>query len=216
MDDNNDLYDNSFYKTYDNKPRDPNNRKHKQTVKKGSRKDVSDAKNKALGKGTNNGRNAEVLKHTLRVAALGKFNYKDPDLLVERLNTYYNYCIEDDIKPTVAETALALGMGREQYNRILHGEFKWVNTELLNIFKISYNILTAQTEIFMQEGSINPVAGIFLMRNNMDYRNDVEMTVNVANNQVQSISNKEILEQTKLLSKNSAPLIGEFEEKKND
>lgn len=210
------LYDSKPYEIIDNKPKRPG-AKRKKPVKPGSKKNTSLARKEVLNIGTNDGHNSAVVQHTLKIAALGKFNYRDPDLLLERLNTYYNICIEDDIKPTVASTALALGMSRSQYNEILHGSYKSISGEILDIFKLSYRMLTAQMEIFMQEGYINPVSGIFLMRNNMEYRNDVEMTVNVtANNDLQTMSNKDIIEQARLIAQNESPTINaQFEENKD-
>ena len=43
--------------------------------------------------------------------------------------------------------------------------------------KKAYQILNAQMEDYMQNGKINPVAGIFLMKNNMGYQDKQEVVL---------------------------------------
>ena len=46
-----------------------------------------------------------------------------------------------------------------------------------DLIKRAYEILTVQMANYMQNGKINPVAGIFLMKNNMDYEDKKEITL---------------------------------------
>ena len=57
--------------------------------------------------------------------------------------------------------------------------------------------LTAQMEDYMQNGKINPVSGIFLMKNNMGYQDKQEVVVTP--NQVNEVSETNLLEESNLL-----------------
>ena len=46
-----------------------------------------------------------------------------------------------------------------------------------DLIKKAYQILNMQMENYMQNGKINPVAGIFLMKNNMDYQDKSEVVL---------------------------------------
>ena len=46
-----------------------------------------------------------------------------------------------------------------------------------DLIKKAYLILNLQMENYMQNGKINPVAGIFLMKNNMDYQDKSEVVL---------------------------------------
>ena len=54
---------------------------------------------------------------------------------------------------------------------------KTLPTESRNLIKKAYQNLNAQMENYMQNGKINPVAGIFLMKNNMGYQDKQEMVL---------------------------------------
>ena len=87
------------------------------------------------------------------------------------------------MKPCVSGLAFALGMDRRRLweitrgirgtNKITHE----VAPGTRDILKKAYNILTIQMENYMQNGKINPVAGIFLMKNNMDYADKQEIVL---------------------------------------
>ena len=53
----------------------------------------------------------------------------------------------------------------------------YVPAESRNLIKKAYQVLNAQMENYMQNGKINPVAGIFLMKNNMGYVDKQEMVL---------------------------------------
>ena len=63
--------------------------------------------------------------------------------------------------------------------------WKWANgvdsktlpPESRNLVKKAYQLLNAQMENYMQNGKINPVAGIFLMKNNMGYADKQEVVL---------------------------------------
>lgn len=63
-----------------------------------------------------------------------------------------------------------------------------------HLIKKAYQNLNAQMENYMQNGKINPVAGIFLMKNNMGYQDKQEVVL-TPNNQLGEATPPEELQQ---------------------
>ncbi len=124
----------------------------------------------------NKGETAVYTKHCVRLGMLPKVSLFNPKEVAERATIYFDYCIEDDMKPTFAGFCLAMGRGRETILDFINGEGDCPD-ETRDILAKCRQIITAQTEQFMVDSKINPVAGIFLMRNNMGYTNDEVLTV---------------------------------------
>lgn len=131
----------------------------------------------------NEGDNAIYTMQSLYIATLPKININDVREVAERSRLYFESCIDKDLKPTVAGYALALGMDRMHIVRIISGEVSAPDDvrELISTF---HRMLTAQMEDYMSNNKINPVAGIFLMRNNMGYTNDETLTIRAEREQV--------------------------------
>lgn len=82
------------------------------------------------------------------------------------------------MKPSVAGLALGFGIDRRTLWKWINGvQSDFVAAESRVTLKKAYQILTAQMENYMQNGKINPVAGIFLMKNNMDYQDKQEVVL---------------------------------------
>ena len=119
------------------------------------------------------GDNTKYLTHALRLANLPKFDTKNVELLEKRIEEYFVICAEDDSKPSVAGLALAIGVDRKTI-------WQWSQTENSdrgNTIKKAYQILNLMMEDYMQNGKINPVSGIFLMKNNFGYSDKQEFVL---------------------------------------
>lgn len=87
-----------------------------------------------------------------------------------------------DTKPTVAGLGLALnGMDRRRLWEIKTGN-KTTSTpnlpcEVEDAIKKAYKIMENLWENYMQNGKVNPVAGIFLGKNNYGYQDKTEYVV---------------------------------------
>lgn len=125
---------------------------------------------------TEPGENTRYMGHSLRVYNLGKINMSDPDVVEKRIGEYLTICYEDDMKPSVSGLALALGIDRSSLLRYRHGIIG-KNEEVRTILKRAVDLLDQQMTDYMQNGKINPVAGIFLMKNNFGYQDKTEVVV---------------------------------------
>ena len=82
------------------------------------------------------------------------------------------------MKPSVAGMALAFGVDRKTLWCWCNGvDSAYIPTESRTTLKKAYQFLNAQMENYMQNGKINPVAGIFLMKNNMGYADKQEVVL---------------------------------------
>lgn len=139
---------------------------------------------------TEPGDNTKYLTHALRLANLPKFDTKNVTLLEERIMEYFQICAEDDSKPSVAGLALAIGVDRKTIWQWSQGE----NSDRGNTIKKAYQILNLMMEDYMQNGKINPVSGIFLMKNNFGYADKQEVVLTPNNPLGEQKSNAELEE----------------------
>ena len=125
---------------------------------------------------TEPGENRKYLLHSLRLADLGKVDLTNVEKVTQRITTYFEICAEDDMKPSVAGLALALDIDRRYLWEIREG-IKGKSPEVADTLKKAMKILDLQMVDYMQNGKINPVSGIFLMKNNFGYADKQEVVV---------------------------------------
>ena len=125
---------------------------------------------------TEPGDNRKYILHSMRLADLGKVDLKSVDEVTQRIRTYFEICAEDDMKPSVAGLALAMDIDRRYLWEIREGK-KGKNPEVADVLKKAMKILDLQMVDYMQNGKINPVSGIFLMKNNFGYADKQEVVL---------------------------------------
>lgn len=123
------------------------------------------------------------------------YNMPDIDLdnvdeVQQRLDEYFAVFAKYDTKPTAAGMAMCLnGMSRRTLWAIVNdaptgstGYKSALPTVVTQSIKKAYFLLENLYENYMQNGKINPVAGIFLGKNNYGYQDKTEhvVTPNVA------------------------------------
>lgn len=124
------------------------------------------------------GDNRKYLEHSLKMWKWPRVDMKKPEDVLERVTLYFQTCADDDMKPSVAGLALAFDIDRRTLWKWINGvQSDFVASESRDALKKAYQILNAQMENYMQNGKINPVAGIFLMKNNMGYQDKQEVVV---------------------------------------
>ena len=147
------------------------------------------------------------------------FNMVDIDMdsvkeVQKRLNEYFMLYAKYDTKPTVAGMAMALnGMSRQTLRAIATGAptggagYKTaLPPEVAAAIKKAYFLMENLWENYMQNGKVNPVAGIFLGKNNYGYQDKTEYVLTPNAQQESDYSADEIREryiaadQTKRLS----------------
>lgn len=125
---------------------------------------------------TEPGDNRKYILHSLRLADLPKCDLKSVEDVTQRIKDYFTICAEDDMKPSVAGLALAMDIDRTYLWEIRTGK-TGKDPVVVNSIKKAMKILDLQMVDYMQNGKINPVSGIFLMKNNFGYTDEQKLVV---------------------------------------
>lgn len=122
------------------------------------------------------GDNRKFINNSMRIFKLPKIDMANAEQVSDRVAEYFDICAEDDVKPSVAGLALALGIDRRRLWEIREG-VRSKNPEVSDTLKSAMQLLDLQMTDYMQNGKINPVSGIFLMKNNFGYADKQEVVV---------------------------------------
>lgn len=126
---------------------------------------------------TEPGDNTKYLNFAMVLMALPDIDLDSPQAVRDRVCEYFTLCAENDMKPSVAALALSLHIERNTLWKWANGETKSKNSEIVHTIKRAYQVLDALMNDYMQNGKINPVSGIFLMKNNMGYKDEQKIEV---------------------------------------
>ena len=127
---------------------------------------------------TEPGDNQRYLAHSMAMFDWLDVDMKEPEQVRERIGQYLALCAKDDMKPSVAGMALAFGVDRKTIWAWANGvDSAYLPAESRNFIKKVYQLLNAQMEDYAQNGKINPVAAIFLMKNHFGYVDKQEMVL---------------------------------------
>ena len=137
---------------------------------------------------------SQQIEFSMTLFNLPDIDTNDAEAVQHRLGEYFLLCTKYDMKPNFAGMASALGVGRTTL-------WKWVNDtgelkpkEVVNTLKKGRDILNNMLENWMQNGQVNPVVGIFLGKNNFNYKDQSEVVV-TPRNPLGEIRDREELEE---------------------
>lgn len=131
------------------------------------------------------GDNMKFMDINISLFKMRNIDMTDVDQVEQRLSDYFELYARHDVKPTVVGMALALnGHDRQWLWAVTHnapaggtGNREKLPTLVSDCIKRAYNMLENSWETYMQNGKINPVAGIFLGKNNFAYKDQTEHIV---------------------------------------
>ncbi len=141
---------------------------------------------------TEPGDNARFITHALKIAQLPKIDTSDAKQVEARLTEYFNLCAKNDMRPNVPSMALSLGVDRGTLWRWSQGDGQGKKSDVRDTIKRAYALLNILIEEYMQTGKINPVSGIFLMKNNFGYTDKQEVVLTPNNPLGDQTSNEEL------------------------
>ena len=129
------------------------------------------------------GENTKCIQFNMELMSLPAIDINNPVQVNERITEYFRITSQYDYKPSVAALALAFQCSRYDLFNWLNGRSKVIsNPESILTLKRAYNGITAYYENMMNTGKINPVAGIFLMKNNFGYQDNTVHTIQTNEN----------------------------------
>ena len=128
------------------------------------------------------GDNAKFMEIQIALLNMPNIDMNDVEQVTARLSEYFALYTSRDMKPTVAGMAVALnGHSRQWLHAVVHdkpsggaGYKAALPTQVADCIKKAYSLLENLWESYMQNGKVNPVAGIFLGKNNYGYLDKTE------------------------------------------
>lgn len=136
----------------------------------------------------NKGDNTRFLTHDLKLMSLPAVDMEDPSAIHNRIHEYFSICAEDDIKPSVESFALSLHASRFDIFNWLNGRSNRIkNSDSILALKRAYDTINSYYAHMIQNGKINPVAAIFLMKNNLGYQDTTNYIVSTGNEHTENI-----------------------------
>ena len=126
------------------------------------------------------GDNARYLRHALAAYKLPPIDIANAKQVEERIEWFFNHCINDDMKPTVTGLCNALGISRKTLWDWEAGRVR--SATHTDLIKRAKDILAELWEDYMLNGKINPVSGIFLGKNHFGYQDKSEVVLTPNNN----------------------------------
>lgn len=161
----------------------------------------------------NDGDNTKILEFNLKVKKLSeskKIDRTTPNVckvLQKRCDDYYELCGDYDVKPTIEGLALAVGVNRTTLQKWANNIYDWnQQVDTRSVLEKELSFLNSQMATYMMEGKINPVNGIFLMKNSYGYSDQTEHIITPDNSRMST--REQLIEEAKNLQigmNNSSP-----------
>lgn len=125
---------------------------------------------------TEPGANTEIITKTMRLWDLPSIDIQNNEQVAQRCTEYFRICAEEDMKPSVEGLAFALGINRTTLWEWRTGKYG-KNTDVQNTLKKACEYLNMALVEYMQNGKINPIPALFLLKNNHGYTDKQEVVV---------------------------------------
>lgn len=125
------------------------------------------------------GSNAMAIAMSRELLNWYKIDLLNVEEVKQRIDDYFALMEKYDSKPLVSALATALGMGREKLQNIARGldTTNTVSKESKEKIAEAYRLLEDNWEFSFVNGTINPVTGIFMAKNNFGYRDQQDVVV---------------------------------------
>lgn len=129
------------------------------------------------------GDNAKAVRFVMALKEFGRVDVSNPQAVEERVNQYFQLCIDYDTRPLVAGLADCLGMDRRRLWDIANngqGTPSGTAPGTVEVIKRAYRQLEVLWEYNFSNGKMNPVSGIFMGKNHFGYADKQEWVVTPA------------------------------------
>ena len=148
------------------------------------------------------GDNTKFLMVQMELFNMPNIDLENVEEVQQRLSDYFALYARNDMKPTVAGMALALNGKSRQWlwavcnNQPVNGQGSPIllPPEVTDTIKRARFLLENLWESYMSSGKVNPVAGIFLGKNNFGYQDKTEYVLTPNTNTDNDYSADEIRE----------------------
>lgn len=157
------------------------------------------------------GANSKAVTNALIGLKKPRVDVKDPQAIAERMEEYLNYCIENDVSPSVAGCANWLGVNMQTVYGWYTG--KCGSPEHQRTASNFYGVLQDIWAQKMDNGTLNPVSGIFMGKAFYGYKDTQEIVV--THNSHQEMSVADLIAESKRLPGAEALSLPQTENSQN-
>lgn len=123
------------------------------------------------------GEMSRMIKNAITIAHWPHIDTDDAEQVAERIDQYHQYCYENDMKPDMPGLALALGVDRKTVWAWENGVDSNKPKSVRNVLKLARSINEQLMSSMMTEGKVNPVVGIFLLKNSHGYKDQQDVVI---------------------------------------
>lgn len=120
---------------------------------------------------------SRMIKQAMTISHWPPINSDDADQVSERIDQYHTFCYENDIKPDMSGLALAFGVSRKTVWAWENGVDSNKPQAVRNVLKKGRQINEILLSQMMLNGKINPVTGIFLLKNSHEFRDQQDVVI---------------------------------------
>ncbi len=134
---------------------------------------------------------SKMLGQAMVISHWPAIDTNDAEQVAARIDQYHQFCFDNDIKPDMPGMALALGVSRTTIWKWENGVESDKPQAVRNTLKKGREINEYLMSQMMQNGKINPVTGIFLLKNNHGYKDQQDVVI-TPNNPYEQKSEEEL------------------------
>ena len=120
---------------------------------------------------------SRMLKQAMTISHWPEIDTNKAEDVASRIDLYHTFCIENDIKPDMVGMALAIGVDRTTLWKWENGVESNKPQAVRNVIKRGREINELMMSQMMQNGRINPVVGIFLLKNSHGYKDQQDVVI---------------------------------------
>nr|DAG07778.1 MAG TPA: Terminase small subunit [Caudoviricetes sp.] len=125
------------------------------------------------------GDNARYLRNAMVAWDLPPIDISDARQVEHRIQEYFEFCINQDAKPSVPGMGLWLGVDASTVARWRRGDYREQTHR--QVIKKAMQVLEMLWNDWMQSGKINPASGIFIGKNMFGYKDTQDVVLSPHN-----------------------------------
>lgn len=150
------------------------------------------------------GDNSKAISQIMGIYNMPKIDINSDEAVEKRIQEYFEYCFGNDLKPGVEGMALAIGVDRRTLWDWETGRKRGeLGSSRSDIIKKGKMFLANYLEYLGQNGKINPVTFIFLMKNHNGYTDKQEIEIAPKSQLGDAVSPEEIQSKLSLVDNGS-------------
>ena len=121
------------------------------------------------------GDNTRFLREARAGLKLPPIDISDPQQVSDRIELYFDFCEDNDKKPSIVGMANWLGVPRDRITAWKRGDYR--STTHTPIIQQAVDIMEELWVDYMMCGKVNPASGIFIGKNHFGYRDVQDVVV---------------------------------------